>query len=109
MLPYLREDIGNLYKKIIVVGLYNSASFSKKERDYIFSYVSKKNNCDQCYIDHLPFEFNINTFDSNIINLVDKLISDSAYYDNTVDPQLLLQIKCIISFTHFANAMNNLR
>ena len=109
MLPYLRDDIASLYKKIIVVGLYNSASFSKKEREYIFSYVSKKNNCDQCYIDHLPFGIDINTFDSNIIDLVDKLVGNLAYYDNTVDPQLLLQIKCIIAFTFFANAMNNLR
>jgi len=108
MLSYLREDIGNLYKKIIVIGLYNSAYFSKKERDYIFSYVSKKNNCDQCYVDHLPFEFDIDTFDNSIINLVDKLIEDSQYHDTAVDPQLLLQIKCIIAFTHFANAMNNL-
>jgi hypothetical protein len=113
MLLYLKEDISSLYKKILIVGIYNSSTFSQKDREYIFSYVSKKNNCDRCYIEHFQkanlLGFNIKEFDNSIINLVDKLTDDFSYYDDTVDTKLLLQIKCIIAFARFANSMNTLK
>jgi AhpD family alkylhydroperoxidase len=92
--------------------LYNSTSFSQKEKEYIFYYVSKKNNCNQCYVDHLKkanaLGFKIESFDSTLIDLVDKLMEDFSYYTDAVDAQLILQIKCIIAFARFANAMNDL-
>lgn len=102
----INDELVGLHKKIIKNGMFNT-TMPEKDRQYIFAYISKKNNCDFCYTTHLAnannLGFRSEFFNKDLIDLIDKLYDDLSFTDTTIDPQIQLQIKFIILFANFSN------
>jgi AhpD family alkylhydroperoxidase len=108
----------NLYKVLdttLCKGIYNSNSFGRKEREYLFSYVSDLNNCDFCKLSHgqlaTDLGFSLSTFDNNIILCTDELYNLSGLIDSSalatkynIQSRLVEQIKYIICVANYINS-----
>jgi AhpD family alkylhydroperoxidase len=108
----------NLYKILdttVCKGIYNSDSFGRKEREYLFSYVSELNNCNYCKVSHRKLAtdlgFNLTTFDRNIILCTDELFGRTGLIDSSaladkysIQSRLVEQIKYIISIANYINS-----
>jgi hypothetical protein len=102
------DDFTSLYNKIVKNGIYNSSTFSQKEREYIFAYISKKNNNNTCFNDHINRAIELGYTDANpvdpaIIEFVDKLIDNSLYIDSSIDTILQLQLSYLVFYATFVN------
>jgi len=108
----------NLYKVLdttLCKGIYNSDSFGRKEREYLFSYVSELNNCNYCKGGHRKLAtdlgFNLTAFDNNIILCTDELFVRTGLIDSSalaakysIQARLVEQIKYIISIANYINS-----
>jgi hypothetical protein len=105
----LIDDFTSLYNKIAKDGIYNSPTFSQKEREYIFAYISKKNKNNTCFTDHIKRATDLGYTDSNpidpkIIEIVDKLIDNSLYIDSSIDTMLQIQLSYLVFYATFVNS-----
>lgn len=108
----------NLYKVLdttLCKGIYNSNSFGRKEREYLFSYVSELNDCNFCKLGHRKLAtdlgFDLAAFDRNIILCTDELFGRTGITDSSalavkynIQSRLVEQIKYIIGIANYINS-----
>ena len=111
MLQLLKTNLPLWYKIheildiVLTDGIYKTPGFGRGHREFLFAYISRKNNCYYCSTMHfaLAKEFGVNNLDKEIIDLVDSL------YDSILMPvlgeisPLVEQILYTISIAKFIN------
>lgn len=80
------QSIMTMYDVIINRGLFCSETFKKPHREYLLAYISKKNNCNKCYIDHKNHVED--TMDAEILSLTDELLTGKTV---SLDDSLLIK------------------
>ena len=107
--PKVWKPFFEILDAVLTNGFHNTENFGRAEREYLFSYISRKNQCNYCADGHQAFceflGFDIDHFDPEILDLVNQLYS-GAKIENP-DDTLVKQIVYTISVTKFINNLVN--
>jgi len=89
--PKFWLNIFRLMDSAIIAGIYNAEDFGWAHREYLFSYISQKNNCDFCYQCHLEAAeaLGFKTINPQYIELIDRLFAGEKIDDSLICQQLL--------------------
>ena len=101
----LWDTFHNILDIVLTTGLYDSPTFGRGHREYLFAYISRKNNCYYCSTMHfaLAKELGVESLPKEITDLADSL------YESIMMPvlgeftPLVEQILYTISVAKFIN------
>jgi hypothetical protein len=106
--PDIWGPILDVTDAVLTRGIHDTPEFGKGQREFLFAYISARNNCKFCatmHYDNAKLLFNVESLDQEILNLADMLYENSATLIEKTP--LVEQILYIISLASFINTQVN--
>jgi AhpD family alkylhydroperoxidase len=109
-MPSLLESNKEIWDKfleilniILIKGLYNAPDFNRGHREFLFAYISEKNNCNYCSSMHFAIakDFGVVSLSKEILDLTDELYNNALNIKELTP--LTKQILYIITAANFVN------
>jgi AhpD family alkylhydroperoxidase len=103
--PIIWRSFMEILDQLLIAGIHDSADFHRGHREFLFAYISKKNNCKYCINGHtaLAEKFGVTELDQNILDLADQLYNNIDQAADMEKTTLLQQILYTISSANFFN------
>jgi hypothetical protein len=101
----LWDTFHDILDMVLTNGIYDTPNFGRGHREFLFAYISRKNNCYYCSTNHflLAKELGVENLDKEIVELTDSLYNNIAMPVADEITPLIEQILYTISVAKFIN------